>query len=177
MTRSQYSIATFVALVLLVVSYLFWGGVYAGGPATKLSVVFVGMTNSPTRQMTPTRLEVGSSATGPCAMFWVTNIATKQFIWFKTVSIEQKTDAGWQTFVPSGGSWYGVEGFRWDPGYGCLFAVGWPPGLATNATWRLQVLYGRDVSTFRVILNHEMGRRIFTSGKGELTVPSSEVKQ
>jgi hypothetical protein len=163
--------------LLLLVGYLFWSSVYAVAPATKLSVVFVGMTNSPMRQMTPTRLEVCQGATGLCAKFWVTNIATKQFIWFKTVSIEQKTDAGWQSFVPSGGPWSGVEGSLWQPGYGCLYAVGWPPGLATNATWRLQVLYGRDPSEFGIVVNQKIGRDIFPSGKGELTIPSSEVKQ
>ena len=164
MTRSQQSIATFAALALLIVGYLFWSGVRAGAPNTKLSVVFVGLTNSPMSQMTPTRVEVCQGATGLCAIFWVTNISTKQFMWFKTVSIEQKTDAGWHSFVPSGGPWSGIEGSLWQPGYGCLYAVGWPPGLTTNTTWRLQVLCGRDPSAFGIYVNQKIAG-IFPSGR------------
>lgn len=177
MTRPQQSLAAFVALVLLIVAYFLWSGVHAGLPTTKLSVVFVGMTNNPTRQMTPTRVEVTQGSTGLCALFWVTNIAAKEFIWFKTASVEQKTEAGWKPFVPSGGSWSGVEGSLWGPRYGCLIAVGWPPGLATNSTWRLQVRYGRDSSTVGIIVNQKTGQEIFTSGKEESTIPSSEVNQ
>jgi hypothetical protein len=177
MTRPRQSIAVLAAIVLLLAVYLLRTGASAGRPTAMLSVVFVGMTNNPTRQMTPTRIEVAQGATGDCALFWVTNVAAKQFIWFKTASIEQKTDAGWKPFVPSGGSWSGVEGSLWSPGYGCLMAVGWPPGLATNATWRLQVRYGRDPSTIGIIINQKAGREFFSSGKEEATVPSSAVSQ
>ena len=177
MPHSRRYLAAFAALLLLLAAYLFWSGVHAGPQTAKLSVLFIGMTNNPTAVMTPTRVEVCQGATGLCAMFWVTNIAAKQFIWFATASVEQKTETGWQPFVPSGGSWSGVEGSLWQPGYGCLYAVGWPPGLATNATWRLQVRYGREPPTLGIIINEKSGREIFKSGRQESMVPSSVVNQ
>jgi hypothetical protein len=177
MTRPLQSIAFFAALVLLLVAYMLSSIIPADPWTPKLSVMFVGMTNNPMRQMTPTRVEVTQGATGFCALFWVTNITAKQFVWFKTASIEQRTEAGWEPLVPSGGSWSGVEGSLWSPRYGCLIAVGWPPGLATNATWRLQVRYGRDPSTFGLIVNQKTGREFFKSGKEEATIPSDEVTQ
>jgi hypothetical protein len=177
MTRLKQSIAILAGIVLLLVILLFMDNAHVSGPAKKLSVVFVGMTNNPARQMTPTRIELSQGATGLCAMFWVSNAPANHFIWFKTDSVEQKTETGWQRFVPSGGDWSGVEGSRWQPGYGCFFAVGWPSGLATNATWRLQVRYGRDPSTLGIIVNEKTGREIFRSGKAESSIPSSEVIQ
>jgi hypothetical protein len=135
------------------------------------------MTNNPTPQMTPIRVAVTQDATGLCALFLVTNISAKQYIWFKTASVEQKTEAGWKPFVPKGGPWTGVEGQLWSPGYGCLIAVGWPPGLATNATWRLQMRYGRDPSTLGIIINQKTGREFFPRGKAEWTIISSEVNR
>jgi hypothetical protein len=127
--------------------------------------------------MTPTRIELCQGATGLCAMFRVANITSNQFIWFKTASVEQKTETGWRPFVPSKGSWSGIEGLLWRPGYACLVAVGWPPGLSTNASWRLQVSYGRDPSTFGILVNQKLERDIFKSGREESTVSSSEVSQ
>jgi hypothetical protein len=177
MTIPQQSMAFSAALVVLLLAFLLWSGIYAGGPTPKPSVMFVGMTNNPTRQMTPTRVEVTEGATGLCALFRVTNIATKEHIWFRTALVEQKTEAGWKPFVPSGASWCGVGGSQWSPGYSCLIAVGWPPGLATNATWRLQLRYGRDPSTLGTIVNQKTGWELFPSGKEESTIPSSEVNQ
>ena len=175
--RPKRFIAVLAVLALFLMAYLFWSGIHVSAPTTKLSVVFVGITNSPTRTMTPTRIEVCQGATGLCAMFWVTNIDARQTIWFKTTSVEQKTEAGWRPFVPSGGAWSGIEGSLWQAGYGCFYAVGWPPGLPTNATWRLQVSYGRDPSNFGIIVNQETGRNIFPSGKKESTISSSQVNQ
>ena len=92
---------------------------------TELSVEFVGMTNSPTPQTKPIRVVLTKDATGLCTLFFVRNISTKQFIWFETASVEQKTETGWKQFVPSGDSWTGVGGRLWPPGYGCLVAVAW----------------------------------------------------
>ena len=177
MTRSQESMAVVAALVVLLLAFLLWSGIYVGRPTARLSVVFVGMTNSPTRQMTPTRVVVTQGATGLCALFRVTNISAKDSIWFKTALVEQKTAAGWKPFVPSGASWSGLDGGLWSPGYGCLIAVGWPPGLATNATWRLQLSYGRDPSRFGIMVNQRTGWQLFPSGRAESTIPSSEVNQ
>jgi hypothetical protein len=125
--------------------------------------------------MKPTRVEVCLGATGLCALFGVTNIAPKEFIWFKASVVEQRTETGWQPFVPNG-AWSGVEGSVWQPGYGCLYAVGWPPGLSTNATWRLRVAYGREPSLLGTLINQKLGWEIFKRGRQESTVISSEVK-
>ena len=167
------------ALIMAGFCQLFTAAVYVGPPTTKLSVEFVGMTNSPMPQTTPIRVVVTKDATGLCALFFVTNISTKQFIWFETASVEQKTETGWKPFVPIGGSWTGIEGRVWSPGSGCLVAVAWPPGLATDATWRLQMSYGRDTSTFGQPINQNMNvRELYPSEKkAEETIPSSEVHQ
>jgi hypothetical protein len=165
------------ALILAGFYQLFTVSVYAGPPTTKLSVEFVGMTNNPTPQRKPIRLAVNGDAKGLCALFFVTNNSTTQAIWFDTVSIEQKTAAGWKPFVPSG-SWTEVGTIQWEPRYGCLLAVAWPPGLATNATWRLQMSYGQNTSTFGP-LEDGMNIQQFYPGKkvSEGTIPSSEVHQ
>jgi hypothetical protein len=74
----------------------------------------------------------------------------------------------------------GVEGSLWMPGYSCLMAVGWPPGLSTNAFWRLRVGYGRDPSDLETLINQRvaqplLGRELFRSSKEENSVSSSEV--
>jgi len=177
-------IIIFAAFVLLVVVYLFLRSLHTGPASPKLSVVFIGMTNNPKRTMTPIRVAICGGATGLCAMLMVSNTSTDQNLWFKTTSVEQQTETGWQPFIPSNSSWFGVEGGDWSPRYGCLVAVGWPPGLATNASWRLQVRYGREQSSLGIILNQKIGRKLFPPGlipfhrgKEESTVQSSEVKQ
>lgn len=173
--RRTYAVF-FGALVLLVLAVFRWGSIHPARAGTSLSVVFIGMTNNPARQMTPSRIAVCQGATNLCAMFRVSNSSSNRWIWFKTVAIEQKTHAGWQTFSPSG-SWSGVEGRLWSPGYGCLFAVGWPPGLPTNTAWRLQLSYGKDPSLFGIVVNQRIGHEIFHSGKEEAVVPSSAVSE
>ena len=184
MGHSRRYIIVFAALVLLLVAYLFWQGGQTGPISPKLSVVFVGMTNNPTRTMMPIRVAVCGGATGRCAMFMVSNTTTSQSVRFKTIAVEQKTASGWRLFIPSSGSWFGLEGGDWSPGYGCLVAVGWPPGLATNASWRLQVRYEREPSSLGTILNQKIGRQLFPPGlilfhrgEGEAVVLSSEVKE
>lgn len=177
MKRLGQILAILAGLVLILVALWSWGGARANASAPKLSVVFVGITNNPVRQMTPTRIELCPGATGLCAMFLVSNASPKQSFWFKTDSIEQKTAAGWQPFTPSGGVWTGVEGSVWTPGYGCIFAVGWPPGLSTNATWRLQMGYGKDLSILQLVMNKKIGVELFRSSKNQSSFPSSEVIQ
>jgi len=184
MARPRRYMIFFAVFVLLIVAYIcLWGG-HTGPTSPKLSVVFIGMTNNPIRTMTPTRLAVCQGATGRCAMFMVSNISSNQYIWFNTVSVEQKTETGWQQFIPSSGSWFGLEGGEWSPGYGCLVAVGRPPGLSTNASWRLQVRYGREPSSLGIRLNKMIGQKLFPPGlfplhrgEGEAVVQSSEVKE
>ena len=164
------------ALIMAGFCQLFTAAVYAGPPTTKLSVEFVGMTNNPTPQRKPLRL-VNGDAKGLCALFIVTNNSTTQAIWFDTASIEQKIAAGWKPFVPSG-SWREVGGLQWLPRSGCLLAVAWPPGLATNATWRLQMSYGQDTSTYGPPREDRNIREFYPCKKiSEGIIPSSEVHQ
>ena len=174
--RHKYTVTIF-AFVLLLLAVVLWGSSRPVPGAKSLSVGFVGMTNGPARQMKPTRIEVCQGATGLCAMFSVRDVSSNRWIWFKTASIEQKTQTGWQTFLPNATSWSGVEGGMWSPGYGCLIAVGWPPGLPTNATWRLRVGYGREPSTWARVVNRKIGLEIFRSGREVATVSSGEVSQ
>jgi len=146
-----------------------------GRSTINLSVQFIGMTNLATGQTFPTPVS-GEGATGRCALFWVTNI-TAHHIWFQTTSVEQKTETGWQVFIPSRRSWSGVGGSDRLPSSGRVQAVGWPPGLPTNASWRLRVRYGRDPSPLGNIINQKLGRVIFHSGTERTLIASSEVKQ
>jgi|SRR5581483_5032841 len=172
--RHQFTVSAFVLLLL---ALLLWASSRPVPAATSLSVGFVGMTNGPARQMKPTRIEVCQGATGLCAMFLVRDVSSNRWIWFKTASIEHKTPTGWQTFLPKGTSWSGINGGYWSPGYGCIFAVGWPPGLPTNATWRLRVSYGPEPSTLGMVLNRKLGREIFHSGPEEAVISSEEVSR
>jgi hypothetical protein len=180
MTRSTKYLALFTAALLA--SLPFWlSRSSPNSPArTKLAVIFVGMTNNPIRTMGPPRVEVCGGATGLCALFLVTNITRDECLWFKTAFAEQKAGGEWKQFVPGTNAWSGVEGSLWTPAYGCFMAVGWPPGLSTNASWRLQVNYGRDPSILRTLVNQKfgqpvLGRELFYSGKQENMVGSSEV--
>ena len=174
--RHKYTVTVF-AFVLLLLALVLWSSSRPVPVVPSLSVSFAGITNSPARQMKPTRIELCKGATGLCAMFSVRNVSPNRGIWFETASIEQKTAMGWQTFLPNGTSWSGVNGGRWSPGYGCFFAVGWPPGLPTNATWRLRVSYGREPSTFGMVVNKKTGLEIFRRGREEAEVSSEEVSQ
>jgi len=148
----------------------------------KLGVILVGMTNNPIRTMGPPRVEVCQGATGLCALFLVTNTTRNECLWFKTAFAEQKAGGEWEQFGPGTNAWSGVEGSLWAPAYGCFMAVGWPPGLSTNAAWRLQVSYGRDPSPLRALINEKfgepvLGRELFHRGKQENMVGSSEVRR
>jgi hypothetical protein len=172
--RPKYIVTVFAFVLFALV---LWGrSRLVPGPAS-LSVGFVGLTNGPARQMTPTRIELCQGATGLCAMFLVQDVSSNRWLWFKTASIEQKTPTGWQTFLPNGTPWSGVEGGLWSPGYGCLYAVGWPPGLRTNGTWRLRVSYGPEPSRWAMLMNRKLGLEIFRSGPEEAVISSEEVSQ
>lgn len=174
--RKLLAFSGLVALFLLAVAYFFWTR-ERGGSAQKLAVMFVGITNNPVAQMTPNRVAVCRGANGLCALFSVTNIGRSGWIWFNTSFVEQKTETGWQRVKTDQGVWSGVEGGRWTPEYGCLFAVGWPSGVPTNATWRLRVRYGREPSLIGILVNDHLGRMVFRRGAEEQTIASSEAKQ
>ena len=182
MTRRTKYLAIFA--VALLASLAFWLSRSSPKSAarTKLAVIFVGMTNNPIRTMGPPRVEVCEGATGLCALFLVTNISGNECLWFKTAFAEQKAGGEWKQFVPGTNAWSGVAGSLWMPAYDCFMAVGWPAGLPSNASWRLQVSYGRDPSMLRTLINQKfgqpvLGRELFHSGKQENMVGSSEVKR
>ncbi len=117
-----------------------------------------------------------------CALFLVTNTTRIEFLWFKTACAEEKSGGEWKQIVPGANAWSGVEGYLWMPASGCYMAVGWPPGLSTNASWRLRVRYGRDPSGLGILINQKfaqpvLGRELFHSGKQEGIVSSSEVSR
>lgn len=177
MRKSSRNTKLLLGLGILLASILLWINVSTRAKPDKMSVILVGLTNNPSRQSTPVRIEASPGATGLCALFWVTNNTSDQTFWFRTSFAEQKTPSGWQR-VPSNSNmpWYGVGGSIWSPNSGCYYAVGWPPGLATNSTWRLRVSYGREPSELGNRINQIIGRQIFRSAKEEGTFPSSEVK-
>lgn len=165
------------AVTLLFVTSIVWLIVpQQKGPM--LSVTLAGFTNNPVRGVTPAgrRIEVCYGAAGTCALFEVRNVTSNQFLWFKTASLERKTEKGWERVDSIEGVWSGVEGNLWSPGYACLYAVGWPPGLPTNATWRLQVRHGKDPSLLARLINQKIGRDIFRSGKQKAVVASDAVE-
>ena len=111
-----------------------------------VSVQFVGLTNNPVGRPppSPSRLAVCRGATNLCALFWFTNKEVS-CVSFDTECAEQKVAGKWIPFAKPSANWSGVEGGLWTKGSGCLYAVGWPPGLATNAVWRLRVRYRNDL--------------------------------
>ena len=182
-------ITVFVVLVSVVLVYLVWTALPTPVPK-KLSVEFIGMTNITTGQAslqvtwttnttTGQTLPIvvsGIGATGRCALFWVTNI-TAHYTWFQTTSVEQKAETGWQECIPSRDSWCGVGGSGWPPRFGRVQAIGWPPGLPTNASWRLQVRYGPDPPPWAISVNTKFHRVIFHSRDDEGSPVASSVVQ
>jgi hypothetical protein len=140
-----------------------------------VSVNFVCLTNNPVRAFTSPagRFEVAMGATNLCAVFWFTN-ASAASVWFKTDCAERKVDGKWVECARPGGQWNGLEGGMWTKGSGCLYAVGWPPGGPTNATWRLRVRCGNDLSVFKIVVNQKLGA-IFSPSKSFDIFPSGEV--
>ena len=162
------------AVVLLVVALMLRPGQRPSAPG--MAVVFVGMTNNAQEQMTPTRVAVFQGVVGLEVLFFVQNVTSNRYLWFKQTAIEQKTASGWQLFstnVPFGPS---LEGLRWTPGYGCLYAAGWPAGLPTNTIWRMRVIYGHDPDKFGVMMNQRLGFQLFDNSGLEGEVLSTEVR-
>src|SRR5436190_130240 len=130
-----------IFLVCLAIGLAVWLCWFAGRRnPPPVSVQFVGLTNNPVRRPppSPSRLELGSGATNMCALFWFTNTDATS-VWFDTECAEQKLDGKWIQCAQPNADWSGVGGGVWLKRSGCMFAVGWPPGLSTNATWRLRV--------------------------------------
>lgn len=177
MSRSSGFLALFAAVLYVSLAFCLLKLPRNSMAPNKVSVLFVGMTNNPIRTMGPPRVELCGGATGCCALFLVTNTTSNQCLWFKTGLVEQKTAGGWKRFVPGTTAWSGIDCGLWTPGYGCFLAVGWPPGLPTNACWRLRMGYGLEPSKRARLVNNYLGWELFHSGKEENAFYSSEVSQ
>jgi hypothetical protein len=140
-----------------------------------VSVVFTELMNDPVARMAPARVAVGAGATGLCAMFWVTNTSTDKYCWIRTAGVETQGPGGWQERRQIDVSWYGVMVSMWRPGYGCLVAVGWPPGIPTNECWRLKLIYGEDPSLGKSAINQKLGWVLFHPSDELGRFASSEV--
>ena len=63
------------------------------------------------------------------------------------------------------------------PATGWFYLVGWPPDVPTNATWRLEVRYGRAPSRAAEKLDDALGLHVFARrGKGQ-TIWTPEVSR
>jgi len=176
MAPNRRYIVAVAVLLLFGFTFVLWMLNRNGKQMSPLSVTFAGWTNNPAWTPPPNRLELGRGATGQCALFWVTNTGKpSQRVWFDTMKVEQRVDGQWRAFPPTNTRWSGVEGSIWPGGYGCHYAVALPPGLETNATWRLQVRCGRDRSSLKLVINSWLGRESFRRSKEYVSFPSSEV--
>lgn len=176
MTRTSRNLLALVIVFVLAIACLWWRFGGRGEEASPLAVTFVGWTNNPSWTPPPNRIELGRSATGRCALFWVTNAGhPRERVWFDTSKVEQKVGNEWREFVPANTRWSGVEGSIWMGGYGCHYAVGIPPGMPTNAVWRLQVRCGRDRSSLKLAINSWLKRELFRKSTGYVVFSSSEV--
>jgi hypothetical protein len=165
----------FTAMLLISFVYLVWIVVRNDRQTTPISVTFIGWTNNPASMGDPDRLDLAQGASGRCALFWVTNTsAPDHSIWFDSWQAEQKVEGQW-ALVPTNSQWRGVGGSQWMGGDGFRQAVGWPPGLATNATWRLQVRSGKDISRLQGRINMKLGRHLFHRSEKYVTFPGPEV--
>jgi hypothetical protein len=125
-----------------------------------LQVTFLGLTNNPVAQFKPFRLCVSGSPSGTCALFRLKNAGGLRCIGFETSGVEQLTTEGWRPFSPTG-PWQGMKGAVWPPGSSALFAIGWPPGLSSNTTWRLALRWREELTIPAEVINQWSNRKIF----------------
>ncbi len=146
---------------------------------------------------------VFNGVTGLSAFFVVTNVGKDAGIWFDTCALEQKVGAEWQrTPVPpytvrvvqrllaGQKPWHLIASDFFPgtdpmlrPGTVCSFAVEWPPSVPTNATWRLQLRYGRAPSAFTRKMSDtfdftgKLGSMLFNTRRADGMLLTPEVRQ
>jgi hypothetical protein len=166
-------------LPLLVAALWLWSRAHRSHEITSLSITSLGLRMDPSTHVTGFTI-AGRGATGVCAMFAVTNIG-KDAIWFDTSTVELKTAVGWQRTTPNLTAWSGIESdgmnSLWPPGKGCLYAVGWPPDISTNAVWRLRIQYGKAPSRFAQALSDKFDLDFFTRRKAEQIISTAEIQR
>jgi hypothetical protein len=109
-----------------------------------LEMKFLGVDPEPMAHVRGFTIRTRGDLSSVHAMFAVTNRSENITLWFDTAWIEQWTNSGWRRMELQKSDWAGLDGERpWPPGYGCYYAVPWPPSLGTNDTWRMQVRCGR----------------------------------
>lgn len=166
-------LALLAVLLLPLIGAMWWQTKHPSLPSrSDLTVEFVCLTNDPVAAMEPVRVEVVNGTTGLHALFRVKNVNPDKSINFRTLGIEQETAQGWVPYAPTN-SWHGVGGDGWDPNYCCLYAIQWPPGLATNTAWRMQLNVEQDISNFRERINLLIHFPVFRPHVGGFTTSSA----
>ena len=175
---------TIAALLFISIALWIWTHRGPSDGLAPLSVTHLGLRMDPLTHVTGFTIN-GRGATGLCAMFAVTNVSKDSAIWFETVAIQQKTDNGWQRTPtdpyrtppnPNKPAWSGIDADGlWSPGYGCLFAVGWPPNLPTNAVWRIEIKCGRGPSKLAQFLSDKFDLDFLTKRSPEQIILTPEV--
>ena len=143
-----------IGAAVLLVSVVMTFRYRATSGRSDLSFRFLGLTNNPVPQSKPYQLSVfGSSDDGTYALFRLKSLGRIRPIGFETLGVEQLTAEGWKPFSPTG-PWRGMSGSVWFPGGGStLVAIGWPPGLSSNATWRLALRWRRELPIPRKVID------------------------
>jgi hypothetical protein len=150
---------TAAVLVLLLLGMTFRGG--KGAQPVGLSVTFVGLTNNPVAELKRYGLLVPATAKGRCALFRFQNEGRARSIAWEIVGVEELTAQGWKVFRPNARWEGGYAGMKWPPGSSGLQAIGWPPGLPTNGTWRLSLRWGPEFIAPAKVINYWAGKPIF----------------
>jgi hypothetical protein len=65
----------------------------------------------------------------------------------------------------------------YPPGTCWNYVVAWPPGVPTNASWRLQLRYGRWASPKALKLNDALGMDLFPRRGNGQAIFTPEVRQ
>ena len=137
----------------------------------------VAVENDPTR-FRPNGPTVLNGSPGLCAIFAVTNLSQDVSIWFDTCAIEQKVGGEWRRIpVPpyqarvsaqlriGATPWFAIASDEvnhvYPPGTCWNYVVAWPREVPTNATWRLEVRYGRQPSARARKLDDAIGFNLF----------------
>jgi hypothetical protein len=162
----------FTAAVLLACAWLSLSRppASAGGD---VSVVLLGLTNSPGSSVPYKRLFVMGDGHGLHALFAVTNISQRQYVKFGIAAVETRDKEGWRALEPVSDKPELGNGF--SPGYGYRYAIPWPAGVQTDQPWRLRLWVTRERRLFSMSLHHRgFGRALFRP-YGRHTVTSEVV--